>query len=236
MNNFIVINATYRHKLYNFFDIIKNKIAYKEDIPIYNLYNGPNCDFIPQKNDYFLKNKTSSNIENFNPSSYEVKDVYEMFQKFYFFINEKINELTQYDYIIRCNSSSFLNFKIIKQIIDQLPKSNCYAGVALNSVLVSGTCIFFSKDVLLKLAETPIENIPYTNNYDDVAIGNLIAGTYKISPIHIPQYNLSTGIIPNNDEILNALRYPTIRVRNNNNREHIDVHIWNELFKYYQNL
>ena len=59
MNNFIILNITYSHKLYNFFDNIKNKIAFKENIDLYNLYNDTEINFIPQYNDVFYKNDTS---------------------------------------------------------------------------------------------------------------------------------------------------------------------------------
>lgn len=234
MSNFIILNVTYNHKLYNFFDTIKSKLAFKENIPFYNLYNGIKQDFILQNTDYFFTNKPYSNLNNFNPANYEVKHIHEMFQKFYFFIRENKKELNNYDFILRCNSSTFLNFKTIKQIIQQLPKTNCYAGVQLNRILVSGTCIFFSKDVLFKIADTDLQSISFENNYDDVTIGNLISDTYKIPPTHIPQYNFSSGNIPSDDEIKQSLLYPTIRVRNNNDREKIDVFIWNKLFKFYQ--
>ena len=230
----LVLNITYYHRLYNFFDIIKNKIAFKESVDIYNLYNDTQLHFIPQDNDVFYKNDCSSEIINLNPADYEVKHVYEMFKKFYFFVKVNLPVIERYDYIIRCNSSTFINFKKIIEVIQTLPKENCYAGYKLNHILASGACNVFSKDVIRKIAETDIEQIPYKNNYDDVAISNLLTDTYKIFPTHIDRYDLSNNRTPTSDEFNLALQAPMVRVRNNINRELFDVQIWNELFRLYQ--
>jgi hypothetical protein len=231
---YLVLNITYQHKLYNYFDCIKNKIAFKEDIDIYNLYNDVELDFIPQPNDIFYKNNTSTKIEDFNPANCEVKGIYEMFKKFYYFIKNNLKIIEQYDYIVRCNSSTFINFNKLNKIINELPKENCYAGYMLNHILASGTCNIFSKDVIRKIAETDIEQIPYKNNYDDVAISNLLTETYKIFPVNVDLYNCSINRTPTEEEIKDALNHTIIRVRNNFNRELFDVQIWEMLFKQYQ--
>lgn len=233
MNNFLILNITYDHILYNFFDCIKNRIAFKEGVELFNLYNGTNMNFIPQYNDFFYKNDTSDDLPNFNPADYEVKHVYEMFKKFYFFCKENINILEHYRYIIRCNSSTFLNIKKLKETLTTLPSDNCYAGYKLNHILASGACNIFSIDVIKKIIETELEQIPYKNNYDDVAISNLLTQTYQIFPVHVDRYDFSINRPPTPDEVKQALNYSVIRVRNNTNREFFDTVIWNELFKQY---
>lgn len=231
--NFLVLNITHHHKLYNFFDTIKNRLAFKENIELYNLYNDTELKFIPQLNDVFYKNDSSNEIQNLNPADCNVKHVHEMFKKFYYFCKVNIELINRYDFIVRCNSSTFVNFKKIKELVNTLPTSNCYAGYKLNDVLVSGACNIFSKDIIARIVNTDIEEIPYRDNYDDVAIGNLLAGRYGIPPLHIDRYDLSNNIIPHSDEIAHALNYYTVRVRNNINREHFDVQIWNMLFTSY---
>lgn len=231
---FLVLNITHHHKLYNYFDIIKNKIAFKENIDIYNLYNDTKLNFLLQDNDVFYKNDCSDEITNLNPADCEVKHVYEMFKKFYFFIRVNLSVIEQYDYIVRCNSSTFINFRKMTEILNGLPRENCYAGFKLNEILASGACNVFSKDVIRKIAETDIEQIPYKDNYDDVAISNLLTDTYKIYPQHIDRYDLSINRVPTEVEMESAISYPMVRVRNNVNRELFDVQIWEKLFKLYR--
>lgn len=231
---FLILNITYRHKLYNYFDIIKNKIAFKENIDLYNLYNDTEIDFIPQYNDVFYKNDSSDKIENFNPSNYEVKHVYEMFKKFYFFCKNNITWIDRYDFVVRCNSSTFININKLKELVLGLPRENCYAGFKLNHILASGACNVFSLDVIKKIINTDLEQIAYKNNYDDVAISNLLSGNYNIFPTHIDRYDFSINRLPTPQEIENALNYSIIRVRNNVDRELFDVKIWNELFTNYR--
>jgi hypothetical protein len=232
--NFLVLNITHQHKLYNYFDSIKNKIAFKEDIDIYNLYNDVNLNFIPQYNDAFYKNDSSEEIINLNPADCEVKHVYEMFKKFYFFIKYNLSLIAKYDFIVRCNSSTFINFRKLADVLKTLPTENCYAGYKLNNILASGACNVFSKDVIQKIAETDIEQIPYKNNYDDVAISNLLTETYNIFPLHIDRYDYSFNREPTDEEAIAAFNYPVTRIRNNVNRELFDVQIWEKLFKLYR--
>jgi methionine synthase II (cobalamin-independent) len=120
------------------------------------------------------------------------------------------------------------------EILNGLPRENCYAGFKLNEILASGACNVFSKDVIRKIAETDIEQIPYKDNYDDVAISNLLTDTYKIYPQHIDRYDLSINRVPTEAEMEAAISYPMVRVRNNVNRELFDVQIWETLFKLYR--
>lgn len=232
---YLVLNITYNHKLYNYFDIIKNKIAFKDGIDVYNLYNDNNLNFILQPNDFFYKNVNSFVESNeFDAANYCVFNMHEMFLKFYTFLKDNIDLINNYDYIVRCNSSTFINFRRLHEIVETLPRANCYAGYKLNDILVSGTCCVFSKDVILKLIDTELDCIQYKDNYDDVAIGNLISNTHSIPPTNIEWYNFSSGITPTEQEIQTSLNYPIIRIRNNNSREEIDVDIWKRLFNLYQ--
>jgi hypothetical protein len=89
----------------------------------------------------------------------------------------------QLDYIIRINSSTFLNCKELPKIFKQLPSKNCYGGRPLETFPytpapdpvksfspagVSGMYTFFTPDSLLKLVEKGITN---SGNNDDVVLG-----------------------------------------------------------------
>lgn len=231
----LVACITYSHRLYNFFDQIKSKICYKEDIDYYNLYNDTQFDFIPRKNDFLYKNDTSVKQENFNPSCYDVSQCSEMFKKFYTFCKTREN-LKDYDYVIRCNSSTFINFKELKSILKEFPQKNFYAGFVLPSTaVVSGTCAIFSKDVIEMLTSKNIEEYNFCGMYDDVAIATcmkqLQIQPHKLNHTYYSFNDRTT--MPEELEIQESVKNAIIRVRNNFNREMIDTEIWSKLFYFY---
>lgn len=235
---YAILNITFDYKLYNFFDKYKEKIAYKENVPIYNLYNGDSLTIIERCNDFFYVNESEyQNGKNFDPSNYNVKNMSEMFKKFYYFIKNNYNNLIQYDYILRCNSSTFLNHRKIKNIINNLPQTNCYAGKIVDSepYMVSGTAMILSRDVIKLFYETNIDDIEINGIWDDVAIGRFLSIKNKIKPIPLSQYSFISGKIPGDEIVKISLNYPTVRVRNNNDREKIDCETWKKLFHYYEN-
>jgi hypothetical protein len=235
MKTYAVLNITYDYILYNFFDKQKELLASKNDTTLYNLYNGDTCDFYIKPNDFFYKNDRQQqhlNKDIFNPSAYSVQNTSEMFKKFYHFIKIHYDKIKNYDYIIRCNSSTFLNFRVLQDVVNSLPVERCYAGRLLNNELVSGTCICFSRDVIEMIANTDIEVFNCEDVLDDVVIGSFICKKQSISPTSIEQYSFTGGSIPDNNTITQALTYPSIRVRNNQDRS-IDVAVWNKLVEQY---
>jgi hypothetical protein len=209
---------THDKPLYNHFDSIKRKYLEKNNEDFILVYNGTDNT----KHD--LKNKTYNYYSDVvHPSGIPV-----MFEKFIDIINSGL--LNEYDFIIRVNSSTFIDLKQIRQHLENKTE-NIYMGFFYpNWNFVSGACSIYSKDVLQKLTENA--HIVNKNQEDDTAIGGLM------QHLNIPKTFLDRACfeshiqdthitVPSVDTIKQALTMPQIRVRNNSNRELIDIGIWN---------
>jgi hypothetical protein len=209
---------THDKSLYNHFDSIKKGYLDKKKEDYIFVYNGIDTT----KHD--IQNRSYNYFTDIiHPSGIPV-----MFEKFVDIINSGL--LDNYDFVIRVNSSTFINLDIIRQQL--LNKTdNIYMGFFYpNWNFVSGACSIYSQDVLKKLAE----NANSVNKFqeDDVAIGSLM------QHLNVPKTFLDRACfeshiqdthitVPSIDTIREALQYPQIRIRNNSNREVIDKGIWN---------
>lgn len=207
------IVLTYNNPIYNFFDCIKRKDLQDRNIPHQFVYNDTvMIDLYNETNNSVLI--TSAGI-------------FSMFNKFIHTIKD--SSYNEFDYIVRANSSTFLNFPLLEQFIEKLPKENCYAGYFTQpgtpKDFVSGTCMIFSKDIINKLQNININYIP--SKEDDLVIFDLM-NQFKIPKTYIPMYWYNNNTIPEKDELNNVLNeYPLIRVNNPSNREVFDKAIWN---------
>ena len=212
------IVLTHDMPLYNHFDSIKKTYLNKKNEDYIFVYNGTDTT----KHD--IQNKSYNYFSDvIHPSGIPV-----MFEKFVDIINSGL--LDNYDFVIRVNSSTFINLDIIRQqLLDKT--DNIYMGFFYpNWNFVSGACSIYSQDVFKKLAE----NANSVNKFqeDDVAIGSLmqrlgIPKTFldrACFESHIQDTHIT---VPSIDTIRKALQYPQIRIRNNSNREIIDKGIWN---------
>jgi hypothetical protein len=90
---------------------------------------------------------------------------------------------------------------------------------------ISGTCSIFSKDVLVKLADN-YQSVDYYRE-DDVVIGDILQ-RLNVPMTYIPQFNFhDSDTIPCIEDVREKITCHTIRVRNDYNRELIDISIWN---------
>lgn len=204
--------------LYNHFDSIKRRYLEKNNEDFIFVYNGTDNT----KHD--LKNKTYNYYSDVvHPSGIPV-----MFEKFVDIINSGL--LNDYDFIVRVNSSTFIDLKQIRQHLENKTE-NVYMGFFYpNWNFVSGACSIYSKDVLQKLAK----NANIVNKYqeDDTAIGGLMQHL-NISKTFLDRACFESHIqdthitVPSVDIIKQALTMPQIRIRNNSNRDLIDIGIWN---------
>jgi len=146
------------------------------------------------------------------------------------------SNLLNYDYIVRVNSSTFLNIPIFENIINNLPVVNCYAGYfggiidnvrlpATPNDFISGTCIIFSKDVIKKLINLPVQN---SNKEDDLIYFDIMR-QFNVPRTFIPMYWYDNNISPSIKELKEKLqKFSLIRIKNKN-REIIDIPIWKNL-------
>lgn len=209
--------------LYNHFDDIKRKYLEKKQEEYLFIYNGID------DTKHNLENKTYNYFSNIkHPSGIPV-----MFDKFVDVIKSGL--LNEYDFVIRVNSSTFINMDVIRERLQHKTK-NVYMGFFCpNWNFVSGACVIFSQDVLQRLAE----NAHIVNKFqeDDTAIGDLMC-RLNVPKTYLERYCFESHIqdthitVPPDSVIEEALKFPQIRIRNNSNRNLIDKGIWNTISKF----
>lgn len=231
MYKYGVVVVSYDNELYRSFDEIRNKQMISEGIPFAVIYNGREPTWKMREWEHYVKD------ERMNPT---------MYNKFVYIANILLKNSTwsKIDYILRINSSTFLNFKELPRIFSQLPANQCYAGrpletfpyfpadkpvTSLSLSGVSGMYTVLSKDVIDKLFTFGIIE---DNCNDDVALG-AVMHKLNIPRTLINDHLININDIPNTEEKYNqALQYTFVRVKNETNRN-IDVHHWNELYAAY---
>jgi hypothetical protein len=206
---------TYDTPLYNHFDKIKRSYLEKRNEDFYFVYNGTDT----------TKHNPNNRELNYFSDVRQHAGIPVMYLKFIKLIQSGL--LNDYDFIIRVNSSTFLNLDIIKQKLSEL-KDNVYMGFFDPAWhFVSGACIIFSQDMLQLLGR----NFDSVNFYkeDDVVIGDIMSAQ-NAKKTYLDRYclhNLTT--IPTEEEIKTALTYPQIRVWNPHDRMTIDTGIWDKI-------
>jgi len=213
-----IITLTYDDPLYNFFDDIKRQYYQKNNILNVFVYNVTTpVDKIKNTSDVIY-------VSNLAGGS----GIYTMFDKFIATLQSNQN-WNDFDYIIRANSSTFLNLPLLEEYIKKLPQENCYAGPCTMPItpkdFISGTCIIFSKDVIKMLSKIK-EKHENRRLEDDLIIFQYMKN-FKVPLTNIPMYWYDKNIIPTKNEISDILKkYPLIRINNQKDRFKIDTTIW----------
>ena len=220
-----VVVLTYKSDLYDHFDRIKRKYLETKDVDYYFLYNGT---------DKSLSNPKEHNLNYYSDfQHYENPTVPVMWDKFMAFISETAGK---YDYIIRVNSSTFVNVdSVIEKIKQHSNKEDLYMGHPIQNLqegeFASGGCIVFSNATLKKLFEVSKifkHNPEARMREDDVLIGLAVREVLKIPLTYLDWYYFGDQTtVPPEKIVEEALTYPQIRIRNNANRDLIDKSIWN---------
>jgi hypothetical protein len=209
------IILTYPSELYIKFDECKRKYYDYINHDYFFLYNSPTDNTIEGKNNYNYVADCN------NPSGIPI-----MYEKFIWFL--KNNNLDDYDYIIRENSSTFVNIRNIKNSITEY-KDKTYMGFyEKNWDFVSGACTIFSKDLIQELKKRDIHS-PHIE--DDVYLGKIMR-ELGVTKTFLDRYSIEHyNQIPPTSVIEEALKYPQIRIRNDvvgrADRNIVDVGIWN---------
>ena len=213
---------TYNTPLYNSFDSYKRNYftKLKLDHDFVFVHNSSNPSY----------HDIDNNTYNFQCNyPYHPSGIPSMFNKFIHIIKSGI--LDQYDFVIRSNSSTFVNIPLVfEHLLSK--ENNIYMGFFEQDWdFVSGACTIFSKDVLKKLAD----NCHLVNSFreDDVVIGSIMKmlnvdktflDRYCFEDFH--PHNPNDITIPSITEIQEALKKPQIRIRNDSNRNVKDIGIW----------
>lgn len=226
-----VIVVSYDNVFYRGLDEIRAKQLSAENIPFAVVYNGNGPTWQTREWEHYVKDNRM------NPT---------MYNKFVYTANSLLNrsEWADLDYIIRINSSTFLNLKELSRIFIQLPKTQCYAGRPLETFPyfptetpikslsisgVSGMYTFLSLDVIKTLFKYGLTNSIYN---DDVTLGATMFDL-KISRTLINDYLINVNDIPETPEkYYKALEYTFVRIKNETDRN-LDLIHWNSLYNIY---
>lgn len=212
-----IITLTYDDPLYNHFDNIKRVYYGGKHVPYTFVYNSPT-------------HKSYDDEHSINYVSPLVGSVgiFTMLDKFIHTLNTQ-PEWKTYDYVIRANSSTFINLKQMEEVISTLPTTKCYAGYhtfpGKPSDFVSGTCMVFSKDVINMISSLPTT---HENNHreDDLLLFDYM-NQFNIPKTYIPMHWYDENKIPSIDELYTTIvNTPLTRIRNNQDRHTIDTTIW----------
>jgi hypothetical protein len=213
---------TYDLPLYNYFDNIKRAYLDKQQEDYIFVYNGTDT----------TKHNPEAKTYNYFSDAIHPSGIPMMFDKFVDVV--KSGAVDEYDFVIRVNSSTFINTDVIRKHL-QGKTDNVYMGFFHPDWnFVSGACMIFSKDVLRKLADNT-HNV-HTGREDDLVIGDLMRHL-NVPKTFLDRYCFETHIqdthtkVPSEEILVEALKYPQIRIRNNSDRDKIDKGIWDIISK-----
>lgn len=143
-------------------------------------------------------------------------------------------DVSQYDYIVRVNASTYIQFSELFSLLGSWPKQGAAGGYLLTQGIlalrldrfqfISGMCMVFSSDVAAHLQGLPLNLDVYAKSYDDVVVSYMIREVVT-SWIHVP-FVFYTG---DRLRLPRALEGPFHRVRHTDRNN--DVLVWRELLR-----
>ena len=208
-----------------------NKITRKQSkqygIPIIILFNGKIPEgYNLQPDEYVL------DTDSIDPQPY-------MFLKFKYALQMIFNSGSNPDYILRCNATTFINFKGLNNLFSRMPKEKLVAGPFLFAtgienidVYCQGTNIILSSDVAKRLAYDNNANDPAVLTYaDDIAIDFLTRDySYKQDLSLFTAKYTHYRKIPAIYDLVIDCTHVFFRVKNDcPQRTEIDLEIWKML-------
>ncbi len=143
-------------------------------------------------------------------------------------------DVSQYDYIVRVNASTYIQFSALFSLLATWPKQGAAGGYLLTQGIlalrldrfqfISGMCMVFSSDVAAHLQGLPLDLDVYAKSYDDVVLSYII--TDKVTSwIHVP-FVFYTG---DRLRLPRTVEGPFHRVRHTDRNN--DVIVWRELLR-----
>ena len=107
----------------------------------------------------------------------------------------KLINVGDYDYIVRVNASTYIQFSALFSLLEGWPRVGAAGGFLLTQGIqslrldrfqfISGMCMVFSSDVAYYLQEVPLDLDVYGKSYDDVVLSFIIKDVVK-TWIHVP--------------------------------------------------
>jgi hypothetical protein len=162
-----------------------------------------------------------------------------MFLKFKYALQNIFNSGQNPDYILRCNATTFINFKGLANLFSRLPKEKLIAGPFIFATGISdidvycqGTNIIFSNDVAKRLAyDDNMNHAAVTTYADDIAIDILTRDyVYKQDLSLFTARYVHFNTVPKIYDLFIDAPHIFYRVKNDcAQRTEIDLEIWKML-------
>uniref|UniRef100_A0A6C0KCF2 Glycosyltransferase n=1 Tax=viral metagenome TaxID=1070528 RepID=A0A6C0KCF2_9ZZZZ len=227
---FVIIIASFDKPVY--FDFIKfRKLQLKQyNIPHLFVYDTePPEDFVCDSNDFiFKRSEPNLNVNTIHPE-YNPHMIVKFLRALHVIPST-------YDYVVRVNLSTFINFPLLCNTLRNSPRVKYAGGHNICVCLpdwcfslrptdvidfMSGTFMVFSKDVIEYFKTLPFDSLMYHTHNDDVIISHLT----KKNGILITHIDMCYS----NDSSPIDSSYIIYRVRHENDREIKDTTTWKKL-------
>lgn len=196
---FKILNLTVDRDPFREFDRIKRQYYRQQNINFSFIYNDEeNYNFVPELEDIMYRIGIPNEYNYIlNTSTLPAPaGIPMMLNKFLFEIQKP--EYQKYDYVIRTNSSTFINVDLLKEfLLSKVIKGKMYAGLHFPtgtfpgiSSFISGTMIIIPKSIIKILRSI---SVPHNISClcDDVALGIIIERLCNGKPYHIPIFSCS---------------------------------------------
>jgi hypothetical protein len=236
---FVIVIASFNKECYKHMVAMRVAQLESRNIPYHFLINGDIPDDICMEKSKFTHYPNLS-IKQHNNNSlvtpWATKAFQETLQKLY-----SENILEKYDYILRLNVSTYVNFEMIPWMLTFLPKTELIAGplfVFQGKIFANGTAMLFSKDVARAFAfDTKLDETLCNTVNDDVVISWSLMDRYHLHDLNMfYAWYEQFKDLPSVQELHTKIKYETIffRVKNDGDlRDTIDTSIWFYLYNMY---
>ena len=230
---FIYIIASFGEPIYKELIKLRKLQLLKYKIDHYFLFDEESpIDYIMDKNDVYLKKEDIISHSKINPHMNPF-----MIQRF--LKGLQLIDESQYDYIIRVNISTFININLLLKELEDKPRYQFVMAPLISqhisdweeykskiSIILSGTCIIMSNDIITNLKNININDPILHKHNDDTVISHLLK-TYVKHYYNINMY-LFESISSLDNTILDTISL--YRIKNSIDRDYDILH-WEYLLK-----
>jgi len=215
---FVFVLASFEADSYFHFIQMRKEIFSKYNIPHMFLFeNEPPSYYACDSNDYVLEREKFA----FDPTITLIPGFHPLMIVKFLKGLQKI-DFSKYDFILRINLSTYINFPATLKILSESPKEKLLAGFIFYFTLpdyeiykhkphkfASGTCMIFSSDVAKHLTHFKLDNPELYVHCDDTVLSHLCVNAVK----HFVKIELL--FIHNNRQISDEelLAFPIIRIK-----------------------
>jgi hypothetical protein len=221
---FVFIIGSFEQPCYKDMLYMRRQQLEKQGIPHLFVLDGDKpSDYVDGKHDLWIEKNPAFPAKAMNPH---------MIVKF--LKGLRTIDVSQYDYIVRVNASTYIQFSELFSLLRSWPKQGAAGGYLLTQGIlalrldrfqfISGMCMVFSSDVAAHLQGGPLDLDVYAKSYDDVVISYMIKDKVT-SWIHVP-FVFYTG---DRLRLPRAVEGPFHRVRHTDRNN--DTLVWRELLR-----